>query len=1142
MSEKRSPLRFQLLARLLPLCLLLVWGQAMGQEQPSEYVGPQERAKDLTAVYGRYEIYEAVEYGYSFGTTATEAQAQVGQELIVTADLFRFRGDRIENPTYTVWFYPDPPEEGWVVPRNEWWSSMYGLSEGQAGGDEILKVYKPGAAPNQPSFYLDFIGTNELWVKGDGWYFKTRKTTHPVLSAGHDDYCQVMGPCSAGQGDCDSDSECQSELTCVDGRGASYGFAATVGVCEALRGAVEGVSRLHSGPLTLYGWAYNTAASTTSIPIEIYVGGARGTDTGTLATTITADQPRPDINTAEGITGNHGFAWAVPTQYQSSAQSFYIYAVDQSPNPTVHTQLSPDSAPLTLRAVGTAAYCQHHGPCIVDQGDCTSNAECQSGLQCVANAGANHGFGATIGVCEGGGSWTFCSSTRRCRAGLGDCDLYGASQCESGLTCAQNVGANYGHDPIVDVCEATSNGAEDHCLTTKPCAAGKGDCDNDAECASGTTCVEDVGASYNLAADVDVCVASTTVSPGVTTTQTQSIYRRATTTPSAPSGGTSTETHVPSGWSTSQPTPTTTQGVYESQRTATSQGGVFQSATAWGTPTLVAQIQSIYRRATSTPSTPSGGTSTENHVPSGWSTSQPSATTTEGVYRSQRTLTYQGGVFQVATAWGTPTRVTAPTGSGLRGYVDVVSRLNSGPLTLYGWAYNTAASTANIPVEIYVGGARGTGTLAATITADQPRADVNTAHGITGDHGYEWVVPTQYQSGAQSFYVYALNRSPNPTVRAPLHPAPLNLLALGAADYCADHGPCAASQGDCDSNSECQSGTVCTNDVGATYGFGANIDVCVATLSVGHADYCRDHGPCSAGQGDCDSNGECQSGLTCVNDVGATYGFSAITDVCEVPTTQTTQSIYRRATSTPFTPSGGTSTENQVPSGWSTTQPQPTTTHGVYRSQRTVTYQGGVFQSATAWGTPTRVAAPTVSVGHANYCRDQGPCSVGQGDCDSNSECQSGLTCVNDIGASYGFSAITDVCETSSWTWNNLSTQALTVGDRAGDLLSNNALNFTYAGSSYHIQHLQVSRPAGSQENQVCVRTDDTFAQAVLDNLEIRIDLDGSTNYVEANFSADLVAAGYYCFTIQSGGRSTFTNSWRTLGSDNTIDVVIRHR
>ena len=93
---------------------------------------------------------------------------------------------------------------------------IWDQGQGECHGDEIIEVYKPGGGG--PWKYLEIIGTNELWVGFDGWYYKARKTTRPVLSAGHADYCQVMGPCSAGQGDCDSDSECQSELTCVKPR------------------------------------------------------------------------------------------------------------------------------------------------------------------------------------------------------------------------------------------------------------------------------------------------------------------------------------------------------------------------------------------------------------------------------------------------------------------------------------------------------------------------------------------------------------------------------------------------------------------------------------------------------------------------------------------------------------------------------------------------------------------------------------------------------------------------------------------------------------------------------------------------------------------------------------------------------------
>ena len=208
-------MRLKRLGIVLLLLLLLVAERAVGYEPVQEYTPPYEVTdKDLNPLYGRYEIYEADKYRGG-ATTAAEAQAWVGQELIVTTTLYRQPNLRIENPTYTVWYYPDQPE-GNVPSRSERWSSFYILDRKQTVGDEIIEVYKPGGGG--PWLYLEIIGTNELWVGFSGWYYKARKTTRPVLSAGHDDYCQVMGPCSVGQGDCDSDSECQSELTCVDGR------------------------------------------------------------------------------------------------------------------------------------------------------------------------------------------------------------------------------------------------------------------------------------------------------------------------------------------------------------------------------------------------------------------------------------------------------------------------------------------------------------------------------------------------------------------------------------------------------------------------------------------------------------------------------------------------------------------------------------------------------------------------------------------------------------------------------------------------------------------------------------------------------------------------------------------------------------
>ena len=45
--------------------------------------------------------------------------------------------------------------------------------------------------------------------------------------------------------------------------------------------------------------------------------------------------------------------------------------------------------------------------------------------------------------------------------------------------------------------------------------------------------------------------------------------------------------------------------------------------------------------------------------------------------------------------------------------------------------------------------------------------------------------------------------------------------------------------------------------------------------------YCDEINPCPAGIGDCDSNSDCQTGY-CAPDVGAKYERSARMDVCEV--------------------------------------------------------------------------------------------------------------------------------------------------------------------------------------------------------------------------------------------------------------------
>ena len=117
--------------------------------------------------------------------------------------------------------------------------------------------------------------------------------------------------------------------------------------------------------------------------------------------------------------------------------------------------------------------------------------------------------------------------------------------------------------------------------------------------------------------------------------------------------------------------------------------------------------------------------------------------------------------------------------------------------------------------------------------------------------------------------------------------------------------------------------------------------------------YCTSSQPCSAGYGDCDSDNECQSNLTCKQDVGAKYGWKSSVDVCEASSSSSSNSNSSN---------GGSSSNSGAFPGWS-------------------------------------------------YCTSSQPCSAGYGDCDLDNECQSNLTCKQNVGAKYGWKSSVDVCE-----------------------------------------------------------------------------------------------------------------------------------
>lgn len=110
--------------------------------------------------------------------------------------------------------------------------------------------------------------------------------------------------------------------------------------------------------------------------------------------------------------------------------------------------------------------------------------------------------------------------------------------------------------------------------------------------------------------------------------------------------------------------------------------------------------------------------------------------------------------------------------------------------------------------------------------------------------------------------------------------------AAGGGNFCSSDCPCDEGQGDCDSDAECAAGLRCLHDAGAAYGFDPDTDVCVSgcpDAGLGGSNFCIPDCPCDAGEGDCDRDADCGPGLDCVHDVGADFGWGPDVDVCLPP-------------------------------------------------------------------------------------------------------------------------------------------------------------------------------------------------------------------------------------------------------------------
>lgn len=120
--------------------------------------------------------------------------------------------------------------------------------------------------------------------------------------------------------------------------------------------AVGGGNRLPKGVVDEFsckvrGWAYDPDESGKSIGVHVYINGAVGTPNAEGNDLGATSVNRPDVNSAEGITGTHGFDWQLPSKYRDGqSRPVFVYALDSQggTNPEIgRGNITCSSAPVT---------------------------------------------------------------------------------------------------------------------------------------------------------------------------------------------------------------------------------------------------------------------------------------------------------------------------------------------------------------------------------------------------------------------------------------------------------------------------------------------------------------------------------------------------------------------------------------------------------------------------------------------------------------------------------------------------------------------------------------------------------------------------------------------------------------------------
>ena len=342
-----------------------------------------------------------------------------------------------------------------------------------------------------------------------------------AVGVGDRSFCSEACPCLEGEGDCDNHANCAGDLICADNRGAEFGMVSTIDVCVQPACVVgqnpADPDRCSPSCRCAHGRGHcetdaDCEPDTTCRDEGQAHGFAEGVNVCVSLQCVRGAAPGEPDACSElcPCTEGRGHCSA-DTDCSAglvcrSSGLRYGYSDDVSVCQPAHCHLAGN---------GDRSFCSRECPCLDGEGDCDRHDHCAGDLICDSNRGAEFGMPSGHDICaqavcavgQAPGEPDLCSPTCPCPEGRGGCRV--DADCVGDLICTGN-GPEFGYAEGVKVCALSdcarglAPGEADVCTPGCQCGAGRGHCEDNADCEAGLICAA-TGERHGYAADIRVC-------------------------------------------------------------------------------------------------------------------------------------------------------------------------------------------------------------------------------------------------------------------------------------------------------------------------------------------------------------------------------------------------------------------------------------------------------------------------------------------------------------------------------------------------------------------------------------------------------------------------------------------------------------